>query len=205
MQNGTNIHRPFQLTRPVGGEPVILFNCNIRDLVSTHSPRGGRTIFPCLISDVPMSFNSLAPRGANPTKCPMSSRSKPFQLTRPAGGANQPAAVMIMPQVRFNSLAPRGANQMFAILYMRSLSFQLTRPAGGEPFLFVRRALHSRVSTHSPRGGRTIPSMVRLEISIGFNSLAPRGANHCMSIKKQGFPKVSTHSPRGGRTRSLTI
>ena len=82
----------FQLTRPAGGEPAFRSKVYYYDRVSTHSPRGGRT-FGCRslrnanhrfqltrpAGGEPLqaydpehdkqSFNSLAPRRANPAIC----------------------------------------------------------------------------------------------------------------------------------------
>ena len=123
----------------------------------------------------------------------------------------------------FNSLAPCGAN-----LHNRSYNndnhgFQLTRPVWGEPRVRNRVRLSPKISTHSPRVGRTgsMSEAVQKPIS-DFNSLAPCGANPSfwtpsgVSLSFQltrpvwGEPTIysdlstkkliSTHSPRVGRT-----
>ena len=58
-------------------------------------------------------------------------------------------------ELSFNSLAPRGANRVLEPDVKRHRMFQLTRPAGGEPRPVVLSWILDRVSTHSPRGGRT--------------------------------------------------
>ena len=131
---GSSLHYSFQLTRPAGGEP-------------------SRRRITCINS---ISFNSLAPRGANQRisacvrKCKYVSTHSPrggrtplpstvigtllmFQLTRPAGGEPRAYSRAICGNKRFNSLAPRGANPDNSSI-----------PLPEQP-----------VSTHSPRGGRT--------------------------------------------------
>ena len=126
-------------------------------------------------------------------------------------------------ELSFNSLAPRGANLNGASGVVCIKKFQLTRPAGGEPCPARRRRLACRVSTHSPRGGRTIAAEHIDGTTPSFNSLAPRGANLEIDrarynrdrfqltrpaggepISTEEYTKhyhVSTHSPRGGRTK----
>ena len=77
---------PFQLTRPVWGEPrqpeFSSLNCSI----STHSPRVGRTRAAGLNPILAVDFNSLAPCGANPGKGIPPQAGTEFQLTRPVWG-----------------------------------------------------------------------------------------------------------------------
>ncbi len=102
----------------------------------------------------------------------------------------------------FNSLAPRGANPFNSIVNSYDCKFQLTRPAGGEPEFIRQPHNQRRVSTHSPRGGRTATLGELLRQLGRFNSLAPRGANPDRDVEESDYLKVSTHSPRGGRTVS---
>ena len=57
--------QPFQLTRPVRGEPAQLQIANIAIEISTHSPRAGRTLLKRSKAKLRKNFNSLAPCGAN--------------------------------------------------------------------------------------------------------------------------------------------
>ena len=150
------ISQSFQLTRPAGGEPTGL--CVLRKLcrVSTHSPRGGRTLLP----PTPYAYNRVSthsPRGGRTTgmivvRIPIFT----FQLTRPAGGE------------------PRHTG-----LCMASFQFQLTRPAGGEPIPPQNPTILYRVSTHSPRGGRTFRKRRSSPQSKTFQLTRPAGgANH---------------------------
>ena len=100
----------FQLTRPAWGEPHSVVAHERNRIISTHSPRVGRTQRPHSWSCVQQYFNSLAPRGANLLLQLFARRMR-----------------------HFNSLAPRGANLEFFIIYGLGVKFQLTRPAWGEP------------------------------------------------------------------------
>ena len=189
----------FQLTRPAGGEPRGAFAFAVTRVVSTHSPRGGRTARTERSQARSLRFNSLAPRGANRTRQTRFCAKSPFQLTRPAGG--EPyliVCISILREVstpsprggrtrgfvrlsntvrRLHSLAPRGANPTPPTNDNTSFTFQLTRPAGGEPQIVTQGWHTIVVSTHSPRGGRTRFSVVYTSPMPRFNSLAPRGAN----------------------------
>ena len=104
---------PFQLTRPVWGEPRGV----LRDVeilaISTHSPRVGRTS---------KSFSRWP-------------RARAFQLTRPVWG--EPRMLIKEPKeaANFNSLAPCGANQHCCAQIVITRRFQLTRPVWGEPIV----------------------------------------------------------------------
>ena len=168
----------FQLTRPVRGEPrrlvwqhvhVSNFNslapcganlfilcrvCSIT-IISTHSPRAGRT-FPSWRSTCYLvNFNSLAPCGANLTILLRLCPNRKFQLTRPVRGEPLPSAQILknheisthspragrtrqtylpfFDYANFNSLAPCGANPYHPTAPSHFHQFQLTRPVRGEP------------------------------------------------------------------------
>ena len=55
----------FQLTRPVWGEPLIFVSVTPYTIISTHSPRVGRTVEEYVNIESTSDFNSLAPCGAN--------------------------------------------------------------------------------------------------------------------------------------------
>ena len=55
----------FQLTRPVWGEPQSRDEKALRRVISTHSPRVGRTCLREPVCRTAFHFNSLAPCGAN--------------------------------------------------------------------------------------------------------------------------------------------
>ena len=77
----------------------------------------------------------------------------------------------------FNSLAPCGANPDYLKNYDDSYVFQLTRPVWGEPREAVLSPEATKISTHSPRVGRTRSASAQKTEKSDFNSLAPCGAN----------------------------
>ena len=128
-----------------------------------------------------MNFNSLAPCGANRW------------------------LLSLLGQIRhFNSLAPCGANHGTSLHTRHTRKFQLTRPVWGEPLIFTRTATTTKISTHSPRVGRTNPQMSETFVERDFNSLAPCGANPLEEQLKTIYAEISTHSPRVGRTAAMT-
>ena len=100
----------FQLTRPARGDPKQLTKKGYRNLISTHSPREGRSDKGGVLCLPDFHFNSLAPRGAIHTS--RKNRKK---------------------QSNFNSLAPRGAIPLRKRGRVAVPEFQLTRPARGDP------------------------------------------------------------------------
>ena len=193
-------HRPvFQLTRPVWGEPRAYRSISSVIIISTHSPRVGRTaqniitipnlfyfnsLAPCGANppsgtrlDSPSNFNSLAPCGANRFFALAVSARPSFQLTRPVWGEPDVHALERLAGFHFNSLAPCGANHTsFGVCPVFRL-FQLTRPVWGEPAIKYRIIGNSAISTHSPRVGRTTRAEPGGISRQDFNSLAPCGAN----------------------------
>ena len=136
------------------GEPCYRF-CQRKFIdISTHSPRVGRTLIKWEYICWQSHFNSLAPCGAN--LVPIRSDSN-FE--------------------NFNSLAPCGANLQTLHSSGHRHLFQLTRPVWGEPRSYGSAAHVSKISTHSPRVGRTAASSPRCFMLFNFNSLAPCGAN----------------------------
>ena len=105
----------------------------------------------------------------------------------------------------FNSLAPCGANRRARPYLQPTRAFQLTRPVWGEPRLanFSRR--RKRISTHSPRVGRTLSNVLTLSTAKYFNSLAPCGANLTAWAPFRPRSSISTHSPRVGRTSDIAL
>ena len=122
----------FQLTRPVWGEPKLQICKNGSVLISTHSPRVGRTRLNAMRRGIALNFNSLAPCGANrgwiaarfssthfnslaPCGANPDDRrderyENEFQLTRPVWGEPERRAHPAPKRINFNSLAPCGAN-----------------------------------------------------------------------------------------------
>ena len=94
----------------------------------------------------------------------------------------------------------------------------------GRTAIYEPHEIYYRISTHSPRVGRTGRNCVLRTPCIHFNSLAPCGANRPRKLLYSKFPKfqltrpvwgepceylhcivctnISTHSPRVGRTFS---
>ena len=60
------------------------------------------------------------------------------------------------------------------------MRFQLTRPVWGEPVAVRPVRVNRKISTHSPRVGRTLTATEKRAETANFNSLAPCGANRDM-------------------------
>ena len=191
---------PFQLTRPVWGEPVFAANKNVlsfdfnslapcganrayysaksgKKSISTHSPRVGRTLDPNVYC-VPRFISTHSPRVGRTVIEMNSPYSSPY----------------------FNSLAPCGANRFAPTTSAPSCIFQLTRPVWGEPRGSRARERLQHISTHSPRVGRTLHRREIRNDAKNFNSLAPCGAKHEIVLHFAEKQYISTHSPRVGRT-----
>ena len=202
MSSGfTPFWRQFQLTRPVWGEPN-----RHRNPFSNNR-----------------NFNSLAPCGANLAAPVYEFSLAGFSRSCSGGGPPVRFHAFSSPPYDFNSLAPCGANRRHTQSIEIIARFQLTRPVWGEPCCYCSSATSSKISTHSPRVGRTDPGDCGHEPSSYFNSLAPCGANQSDFVPQNGrcafqltrpvwgepghnsgeigLVSISTHSPRVGRTR----
>ena len=101
----------FQLTRPVWGEPYFRVLWDVRQEISTHSPRVGRTKLSSVESSLMFNFNSLAPCGANRFD-----------------GIAEDGLIVI------STHSPRvGRTRRVVLSLLMSKIFQLTRPVWGEP------------------------------------------------------------------------
>ena len=187
------------------GEPFSLISQYGYGLISTHSPRAGRTFSQIISNSIFGYFNSLAPCGANhcavsaitcavriSTHSPRAGRtfphigscgcSAPISTHSPRAGRTHIIVVKHIPSQNFNSLAPCGANHRRHIRYHQSSTFQLTRPVRGEP--------HFSEVPH---------------IDIQFQLTRPvRGEPLDVWHYADNY-SISTHSPRAGRTVSRLV
>ena len=84
----------------------------------------------------------------------------------------------------------------------RRTSFQLTRPVWGEPPTPGRMMRPTRISTHSPRVGRTILLSHIKSLHCRFQLTRPVWGEPTDHMLVAARYKISTHSPRVGRTPS---
>ena len=208
-----HLYLTFQLTRPARGEPRFLRIAHRHIIISTHSPRTGRTKAERAGNRRFFDFNSLATRGANPSVSALCALRASFQLTRSTRGEPQHAYATAV-ACFISTHSPTSP--------IPAAIFQLTRPVRGEPVIYALCATRFVISTHSPRVGRTLRFYILLKSPKNFNSLAPRGANPVgfrlfandsafqLTRPARGEPirryvhifayDISTHSPRTGRT-----
>ena len=194
--------------------------------ISTHSPRAGRTSLFALSVPIPNHFNSLAPCGANQYTCYLYPLHRRISTHSPRAGRTITVTKQYNYGRDFNSLAPCGANRectytlTTCILFQltrpvrgepgyrtspsSSCTFQLTRPVRGEPYTAYFFCRKQKISTHSPRAGRTRRSTRAQSERSNFNSLAPCGANQAMLTTMILHRLISTHSPRAGRTAATS-
>ena len=134
----SNIHlKIFQLTRPVRGEPVRKSQETTVKIISTHSPRAGRTLSIFSSCSCNCNFNSLAPCGANRCGGCGDKRGEKFQLTRPVRG--EPSRFLRFPHRKYISThSPRaGRTHNRACNRLRFSHFNSLAPCGANP---LRRA-----------------------------------------------------------------
>ena len=143
---------PFQLTRPVRGEPIKKIVDKRDPYISTHSPRAGRTAFAGLIIQIPeisthspragrtkaqrmswtsnVNFNSLAPCGANPCTSRARLRLSTISTHSPRAGRTSDGTAVRYVILNFNSLAPCGANRQLASFADCFRNFNSLAPCG---------------------------------------------------------------------------
>ena len=175
--------------------------------VSTHSPRGGRTLPPYFKLFPAQCFNSLAPRGANQTIARLFLRKPVFQLTRPAGGepgdrivdffelrfvsthsprggrtASTPARRFRT--VRFNSLAPRGANPKTAAHKRENSSFNSLAPLGANRYFQTRSAQGQAFQLTRPAWGEPWRSQSVATVRHKFQLTRPAGGEPLYPVNR---------------------
>ena len=148
-------HPNFNSLAPCGANPLPYFIGYLPYSISTHSPRVGRTPALLVETNEYPDFNSLAPCGANQKVSELCPKLLKFQLTRPVWGEPRRQQVCVRILHYFNSLAPCGANLHCDLLALVQRPFQLTRPVWGEPQILINKTRMKKISTHSPRVGRT--------------------------------------------------
>ena len=168
--------------------------------ISTHSPRVGRTRLGRIPSHTSQDFNSLAPCGANLHIHVDNVYFEAFQLTRPVWGEPMTEQRLERHFVNFNSLAPCGANPFSSWWYSKYRRFQLTRPVWGEPEVFMSNMILKRISTHSPRVGRTSSRRSSISMQPQFQLTRPVWGEPRQFSETKIIATISTHSPRVGRT-----
>ena len=84
-----------------------------------------------------------------------------------------------------------------------TVGFQLTRPVWGEPYVVVTTCVYKRISTHSPRVGRT-DRCVDIYRLCAISTHSPRVGRTAIAVYVAVSRFISTHSPRVGRTPSAT-
>ena len=125
-------------------------------MISTHSPREGRSEEYRTKSSQKSDFNSLAPRGAI-RGCFCFQIGFQFISTHsPREGRSRLKQARLSGVQDFNSLAPRGAIPDIRGHFVIHPQFQLTRPARGDPEDGVVIRDVWKISTHSPREGRSV-------------------------------------------------
>ena len=132
-RRGRIVRIGFQLTRPVWGEPRCPTLHKSLFLISTHSPRVGRTSVSIANGKYGIYFNSLAPCGANLV----------------------PRFFVVVLGGHFNSLAPCGANLQIFGQCRHIHDFNSLAPCGANLTIDDRLFTYIGISTHSPRVGRT--------------------------------------------------
>ena len=101
-----------------------------------------------------------------------------FQLTRPVWGEPKDKQRRLDRQQDFNSLAPCGANLHFVLAAHEHIRISTHSPRVGRTFDGIAEDGLIVISTHSPRVGRTNSAVCDILVSF-----------------------ISTHSPRVGRTK----
>ena len=99
-------------------------------MISTHSPRAGRTLAHTLQYARKKNFNSLAPCGANQGSKSASAIKNTFQLTRPVRGEPFTKYIQHWYKINFNSLAPCGANHLDKTIKNGTPHFNSLAPCG---------------------------------------------------------------------------
>ena len=173
--------------------------------ISTHSPRVGRTIRRARGRDH-HRISTHSPRvGRTDDIQKYSARRRRFQLTRPVWGEPDRFSVHRSGMPDFNSLAPCWANPVVLECCIIVVYFNSLAPCGANLSDVIKYVLSHKISTHSPRVGRTVNRHRSGTPTLNFNSLAPCGANlEGTGVNVETFNAISTHSPRVGRTTTAT-
>ena len=167
----------FQSTLPAWGETVyVMPQARIISNFNPLSPHGERLRQSCIKIQLPQNFNPLSPHGERLSPNPVVSPPASFQSTLPAWGETRDRVCRLLWRRHFNPLSPHGE-----------------RPDEAALAKYGRK-----ISIHSPRMGRDIPSFWRspaFDISIH----SPRMGRDTGALRGPILWAISIHSPRMGR------
>ena len=173
-------HNIISTHSPRVGRTRIAKALGITTDISTHSPRVGRTDKKDYSSVKPWHFNSLAPCGANPG-----------------------AAVLFTRAPDFNSLAPCGANLILHKIATATASISTHSPRVGRTRRCNMCIIAIYISTHSPRVGRTSTSCIFVDRSplLGVdNNFFSRLDCHFLRCSSANLARFSNQSRFAIRT-----
>ena len=144
--------------------------------ISIHAPAWGRDLFPINAPIQYIYFNPRARMGARHIRLDVIYTLKPFQSTRPHGGATTHCATK----------------------NIKSL-FQSTRPHGGATVELMSYGYDPEISIHAPAWGRDLGSTTASRLLKDFNPRARMGARHKSDASCSTPCVISIHAPAWGR------
>ena len=195
----------FQLTRPVWGEPNRDKRRDERRHISTHSPRVGRTMDGFMSFATEEAFQLTRPVWGEPSFTPSRLQKIWISTHSPRVGRTALLDSLGIDYIDFNSLAPCGANLIVLCRSIMFFRFQLTRPVWGEPAGRFRQFNCVRISTHSPRVGRTRIACKICGSQSRFQLTRPVWGEPNKRVSGFLIAQISTHSPRVGRTTAQWV
>ena len=145
----------FNSLAPCGANHIVCQNTFRVFPISTYSPRVGRTSISQYVVICQQKFQLTRPVRGEPQRSASRHLSRQISTHSPRAGRTRHRPGVDTRHPDFNSLAPCGANPTETCLSNVPMQFQLTRPVRGEPTSWSRYKATSRISTHSPRAGRT--------------------------------------------------
>ena len=163
------------------GEPHTGWAQDYYFIISTHSPRAGRTRGLFRLFDQHAHFNSLAPCGANLAETNRMTFTNEISTHSPRAGRTIIGGKPYLQESDFNSLAPCGANL-------------------AEKENVIRTKV---ISTHSPRAGRTSTSCIFVDRSplLGAdNNVFSRLDCHFLRCSSANLARFSNQSRFAIRT-----
>ena len=168
----------FNSRSPCGERPAVRADNPCCCPISTHAPRVG--------SDA--GHRAGASRGGISTHAP-----------RVGSDPSQPSA--LRGRSYFNSRSPCGERLVVSSISSQQKKFQLTLPVWGATCPGACTMLGCHISTHAPRVGSDLTSVMSTAASTYFNSRSPCGERRNVFRQCDGRGDFNSRSPCGERPR----
>ena len=170
--------------------------------ISTHAPRVGSDCQALTISLTSLKFQLTLPVwGATRRHVADQRAARRISTHAPRVGSDPSQPSALRGRSYFNSRSPCGERLVVSSISSQQKKFQLTLPVWGATCPGACTMLGCHISTHAPRVGSDLTSVMSTAASTYFNSRSPCGERRNVFRQCDGRGDFNSRSPCGERPR----